>query len=81
MPGETNQSLSLLRVKASQGGPYRVIVSNPIGSVTSFGGGINGECADGGSEYQRTTRESNHPGGRDSGALGWRYRQSSPEVP
>jgi hypothetical protein len=35
MPGETNQSLSLLRVKASQGGPYRVIVSNPIGSVTS----------------------------------------------
>jgi hypothetical protein len=36
MPGETNQSLSLLRVKASQGGPYRVIVSNPIGSVTSL---------------------------------------------
>jgi hypothetical protein len=35
MPGETNQSLPLLRVKASQGGPYRVIVSNPIGSVTS----------------------------------------------
>lgn len=36
MPGETNQSLSLLRVKASQAGPYRVIVSNPIGSVTSL---------------------------------------------
>jgi hypothetical protein len=36
MPGETNQSLSLLRVKASQGGAYRVIVSNPIGSVTSL---------------------------------------------
>lgn len=35
MPGETNQSLSLLRVKAGQEGPYRVIVSNPIGSVTS----------------------------------------------
>lgn len=35
IPGETNQSLSLLRVKAGQEGPYRVIVSNPIGSVTS----------------------------------------------
>ena len=36
MPGATNQSLSLLRVQASQAGPYRVIVSNPIGSVTSL---------------------------------------------
>jgi hypothetical protein len=35
MPGETSQSLSLLRAKAAQAGPYRVIVSNPIGSVTS----------------------------------------------
>jgi hypothetical protein len=35
MSGQTNQTLSLLRVKSSQGGPYRVIVSNPIGSVTS----------------------------------------------
>jgi hypothetical protein len=35
MPGQTNQTLSLFRVQASQAGPYRVIVSNPIGSVTS----------------------------------------------
>ena len=35
MPAQTNQPLSLLRVKANQGGPYRVIVSNPIGSVIS----------------------------------------------
>lgn len=36
LPGATNQSLALLRVKTNQGGPYRVIVSNPIGSVTSL---------------------------------------------
>jgi len=36
MPGQTNQSLSLFAVQASQQGPYRVIVSNPIGSVTSL---------------------------------------------
>ena len=36
LPGETNASLSVLRAKASQAGPYRVIVSNPIGSVTSL---------------------------------------------
>ena len=35
MPGQTNQVLSLSLVQASQGGPYRVIVSNPLGSVTS----------------------------------------------
>jgi hypothetical protein len=35
MPGETNQSFALFRVKTNQAGPYRVIVSNPIGSVTS----------------------------------------------
>ena len=35
MPAETNQSLSLMRVKATQAGPYRVIVSNPLGSITS----------------------------------------------
>ncbi len=35
VPGATNQSLSLFRVQPSQAGPYRVVVSNPIGSVTS----------------------------------------------
>ena len=33
--GETNQFLSIPRSRPDQGGPYRVIVSNPIGSVTS----------------------------------------------
>ena len=35
LPGATNSALLIPRTTANRGGPYRVVVSNPLGAVTS----------------------------------------------
>jgi alpha-tubulin suppressor-like RCC1 family protein len=41
VPAETNYFLSILNLQPSQAGPYRVVVSNPFGAVTSSVAQVN----------------------------------------